>query len=137
MILLGAVKMGILKMIDELIKELEQAECGANKLDWKFHKATGIDTESFPVTGRCWEEHSLSFTTSLDATENALPDGWKWLTLEYPWKNNGVGWAYCGIVNDSNDKDLTLTKQAEGVHKSLPISRSIAVLKAHKAANGE
>jgi len=134
--------------MNELIKELEAATEGSAELDLKVMKALSLAKENSKLTTRVNNKYrgALEFITSkkwtytnttplfmfsrsLDATENALPEGCRWehmssisqkewhVQIEHirPFGETGIKASDCHI----------------GFHKSLPVARTIALLKAH------
>ena len=133
-------------MIDELIKELENSECGNASFDEKMYiilngslfEESDESMSDYEKDLIIWAE-TPDYTLSLDATENALPDGWSWKMMSKGRPNYTSGHKNPKWWVNANNYGSTFERSEDiGVHhKSLPIARSIALLKAHKAMNGE
>jgi hypothetical protein len=127
--------------MNDLIKELEAATEGSAELDLKVMKALDWipkDCRTLDVVngnvlwdmvdGEEGNTRLRRFTRSLDATENALPDGWIWLQMQ----NEFDCWQVECVDETKEDWAYIYGKAI-----SLPIARTIAVLKVYQGVRSE
>jgi hypothetical protein len=145
-------------MIDNLIKELKAAECGSAELDLKVMKVLGLVRDTDAIVhyvqkedhlyvpgdmnlwsscaclnskGKPYNQFIAPLTRSLDATEDALPEGWYWEKMELDWADTPDAQWDVSVREYLVPPDGGSPLSKMCVHKSLPIARTIAVLKAH------
>lgn len=107
------------KLIHEAIVTLEKADIGSEGLDLIVHKVTGIKLKNVLDSGGCYSEKTIHFTSSLDATENVLLDGWVWESMQ----QNDDGYWDCWASLDWG------WPKVDSYKESLPIARTIVWLK--------
>lgn len=111
--------------IEDLIKELEEADFGSKDLDLKVAKVNNPNLTDLPDYLAIWPS---AYTTSVDAALSLVPGGWHWGVASID-ENDIFSGGFQAYVTPSMTH---FEGYQRGEAKTAPLAICIAALKARK-----